>query len=44
MDYYPYKHMPMAANLFGDSLKAMSIDKGLASGTPDMSGPYLAIG
>jgi uncharacterized protein (TIGR02118 family) len=44
MDYYSTKHMPMAASLFGDSLKAMSIDKGLASGTPDAPVPYLAIG
>jgi len=44
MDYYSNKHMPMAATLFGDSLKAMSIDKGIASGTPDVPVPYLAIG
>ena len=44
MDYYSNKHMPMAASLFGDSLKAMSIDKGLASGKPDTPVPYLAIG
>ena len=44
MDYYSNKHMPMAAGLFGDSLKAMAIDKGLASGTPDTPLPYLAIG
>ena len=44
MDYYSNKHMPMAASLFGDSLKAMAIDKGLASGTPDTPLPYLAIG
>jgi len=44
MDYYSNKHMPMAARLFGDSLKAMSIDKGLANGNPDMPVPYLAIG
>ena len=44
MDYYSKKHMPMAATLFGDSLKAMSIDKRLASGTPDTPVPYLAIG
>jgi len=44
MDYYSNKHMPMAARLFGDSLKAMAIDKGLASGTPDTPLPYLAIG
>ncbi len=44
MDYYSTKHMPMAARLFGDSLKAMSIDKGLVGGTPDTPLPYLAIG
>ena len=32
MDYYSNKHMPMAANLFGESLKAWSIDKGVANG------------
>src|SRR3989337_1759807 len=44
MDYYSNKHMRMAASLFGDSLKAMAIDKGLASETPDTPLPYLAIG
>jgi len=44
MDYYSTKHMPMAAGLFGDSLKAMSIDKGLSGGAPGSPAPYLAIG
>lgn len=44
MDYYANKHMPMAADLFGDSLKAMVIDKGLAGGAPDSPAPYVAIG
>lgn len=44
MDYYANKHMPMAASLFGDSLKAMSIDKGVANGAPDRPLPYVAIG
>lgn len=44
MDYYSNKHMPMAASLFGESLKAMSIDKGLANGAPDIPVQYLAIG
>lgn len=44
MDYYTNKHMPMAAGLLGDSLKAMSIDKGLANGTPDEAVEYVAIG
>lgn len=44
MDYYATKHMPMAAELFGDALKAMSIDKGLAGGAPGAPAPYLAVG
>jgi len=44
MDYYSKKHMPMAASLFGDSLIAMSIDKGIANGTPDEPVQYVAIG
>ena len=44
MDYYATRHMPLAASLFGKDLKAMSIDKGLASGRPGESVPYLAIG
>lgn len=44
MDYYTTKHMPMAARLFGASLKAMAIDKGVAGGSPDTPLSYLAIG
>ena len=44
MDYYSNKHMPMAVNLFGNSLKAMSIDKGLSGRTADIPSPYFAIG
>jgi uncharacterized protein (TIGR02118 family) len=44
MDYYANNHMPMAASLFGDSLKAMSIDKGIANSKPDMPVQFLAIG
>ena len=44
MDYYANKHMPMAASLFGDALKAMVIDKGIANATPDMPLKYVAIG
>ena len=44
MAYYATKHMPMAAALFGNDLKAMTIDKGIASGAPDVPVPYLAIG
>jgi len=34
----------MLANLFGDSLKDLAIDKGIAGRTPDEPMPYLAIG
>lgn len=44
MDYYANKHMPMVANLFGDSLKLYTIEKGIAGRTPDEPIPYLAIG
>jgi uncharacterized protein (TIGR02118 family) len=44
MDYYSNKHMPMVASLLGDSLKLVTIDKGIASGTPNTSVPFLAIG
>ncbi len=44
MDYYTNNHMPMAAGLFGDKLKAMVIDKGLGGGAPDSTAPYVAVG
>lgn len=44
MDYYSNDHMPMAAQLFGDDLKAMVIDKGLSGGAPDSAAPYVAVG
>jgi uncharacterized protein (TIGR02118 family) len=44
MDYYSNKHMPMVANLLGDSLKLFEIDKGIGGRTPDEPIPYVAIG
>lgn len=44
MDYYSNKHMPMAAGLLGDAMKAMSIDKGLGGGGPDTPAPNIAVG
>ena len=35
MDYYANKHMPMLAELFGESLKGLEIDKGVAGRTPE---------
>jgi len=44
MDYYSNKHFPLIKTLLGDSVKVMSIDKGLSSNAPDTPVPYLAIG
>jgi uncharacterized protein (TIGR02118 family) len=44
IDYYSQKHMPMLDSLFGDTLKHLAIDQGIAGRTPDESIPYLAIG
>jgi uncharacterized protein (TIGR02118 family) len=44
MDYYASKHMSLAKSLLGNSVKAIAIDKGLASGVPNTPVPYLAIG
>ncbi len=44
MDYYCNKHVPMAKNLLGEALKELTVDKGIAGGTPNSSAPYLAIG
>lgn len=44
MDYYSTKHMPMVADLFGDALKSMQIDKGISGRTPDEPIPFVAVG
>ncbi|MEM6892365.1 MAG: EthD family reductase [Bacteroidota bacterium] len=44
MDYYANKHMPMAAELYGDALKAMVIDKCLGGGAPNSPPTYMAVG
>lgn len=44
MGYYANKHMPMVASLLGDSLKQLTIDKGIAGLTPEEPIPYLAVG
>ena len=44
MDYYLNKHIPLLKSLVGDSVKLISIDRGLPSNSPDSPTPYLAIG
>jgi uncharacterized protein (TIGR02118 family) len=43
IDYYETEHMPMVAGLLGANLVRYTIEKGVASGTPDQL-PYMAIG
>ena len=44
MDYYCNKHLPMAEGLLGDTMKGVTVEKGLAGGTPDSPAPYAAMG
>ena len=44
MDYYANSHMPMVAELFGDSLITYSIDQGISGRTSEDTADYIAIG
>lgn len=44
MEYYASHHMPMLAEIYGDALKKLEIDKGISGRTPDDPIPFLAIG
>ena len=44
MEYYETKHMPMVASFLGSNLVKYTIEKGLASGIPNLPLPYMAIG
>lgn len=44
MDYYTQKHMPMVADVLGESMKYYKIDKGISGRTPEETMPYMAIG
>lgn len=44
MEYYETKHMPMVAGFLGSNLVKYTIEKGLASGVPNQSLPYMAVG
>jgi len=44
MDYYANKHMPMVADLFGDALRKMEIDKGISGRTSEEPMSYVAVG
>jgi uncharacterized protein (TIGR02118 family) len=42
-DYYLGKHAPLVKSLLGDSVKLITIDKGIAGGTPGSSATYVAM-
>jgi uncharacterized protein (TIGR02118 family) len=42
-DYYFTKHVPMVKSLLGDSVKVISIDKGIGGRTPGSPAPYVAM-
>lgn len=44
MDYYCNKHAPMVGGLLGDSVKAVTIEKGLGGGDPGSIATYAAMG
>src|SRR6476620_1819533 len=42
-EYYISKHVPMVKSLLGNSLKAVTFDKGIAGRTTDSPAPYVAM-
>jgi uncharacterized protein (TIGR02118 family) len=44
MDYYCNKHVPMVAELLGDSVKGATVEKGLGGGEPNSTATYAAMG
>ncbi|WP_028225993.1 EthD family reductase [Paraburkholderia ferrariae] len=43
-EYYATRHMPLAARLFGDTLRGWSVDIGINAGPPGTPPPYVAAG
>lgn len=44
MDYYCNTHVPMVANILGDTLKAGAVDAGIAGGADGEPPAFIAIG
>jgi uncharacterized protein (TIGR02118 family) len=42
-NYYVSKHIPMVKTALGDSVKAISVEKGISGRTPDSPAPYVAM-
>ena len=43
MDYYCNKHLPMVEGLLGDTMKGVTVEKGLAGAAPNLPVPYFAV-
>ena len=44
MDYYCNKHMAMVSVFLGDTLKGMTVEKGITGVAPNSPAPYAAMG
>jgi uncharacterized protein (TIGR02118 family) len=44
MDYYCNKHMAMVSKFLGDTLKGMTVEKGIAGVVPNSPAPFAAMG
>ena len=44
IDYYCNKHIAMVSKFLGDTLKGMTVEKGLGGVTPNSPAPFVAMG
>ena len=44
ISYYTTKHIPMLRGLLGAALLQVTVDEGIAGGTPGSPAPFLAVG
>ena len=44
IDYYCNKHMALVSKFLGDTLKGMTVEKGLAGVAPNSPAPFAAMG
>jgi uncharacterized protein (TIGR02118 family) len=44
MDYYLGHHIPLVREIFGDTLKGLAVEQGIAGGAPGSPAPYKVVG
>ena len=44
LDYYCNTHIPMVGELLGNSLKGVTVEKGLGGAVPGSTAPYACVG